>query len=95
MIREKIRPNVWYLGTLLALLTGGAMAGMFFFISAFAPDTPFWDGAVVGALFTLMVSIVVGGVTAIGSVMNGVSQDPPPPSFPAGPTIELVEKVKK
>ena len=66
---------------------------MFMFLDKFIPNSEFWDGAVVGAMVTLFIGVIMSIVGGLMSTMGGVSQDAPPPVIPAGSYDKTVEQL--
>ena len=92
---EKIRPNVLVLAVFITLIEIILLGGTFAFLNSFAPDSPFWDGAVLGAVVTLFVTLQGVALGGLVSTMSSVAQDAPPPTVPAAVHQALVDKVVK
>ena len=90
-MKEKIKPNVLVLAGLVTIITGALLWGMFNFLSHFTPETEFWDGAVVGSVITLFVTIVGVAIGGLVTTMSTVAQDTPPPTVPASTHEWVVE----
>ena len=86
----KIRPNVIVLASFITGLTVLLIIGTFTFLDSFVPDSPFWDGAVLGAVITLFITLIGVSIGGLVGVMSAVAQDAPPPTVPASLVSELV-----
>ncbi len=91
MIKPKIRPNVLYIATLVAVLQLVMILGMFFFLGKFVPETQFWTGAVVGSIVTLCITVIGVSLGGLVTTMATVAENPPPPTVPAEVHTHLMD----
>lgn len=83
VIRRKILPNVWFVGTLLAGLGGALIAFLWFVTERLSEKGDYIQGFADGTVIVLIITAFVTIVTALAMVIqNLTAPDGPPPSVP-------------
>ena len=80
-MREKIRPNFWYVATVLAFIAIVSLFNTFSFVRSI--NNELLTVAVVSSVLTLFVTLITTIVVGLIGSMNAVLSDPPPPMVPA------------
>ena len=88
---SKVRSNVILLGFMMVGLTGGLMYGLFQWMATIQASA-FVEGAIVGGLVALFLTVIGVSIGALASTMSQVANDPAPPSIPESSVVAMMEK---
>ena len=90
---SKIRSNVIILAAMMTGVISGLIVGLFLWLDTFNTKGDFWEGAVVGGIVALFLTLIGVTVGNLGSVMSHVAQDPAPPAVPESSLAVILDKL--